>query len=84
MKFSYSITICIVSIQLTVRLSDFLSDVDGASDENKKDFLGEAQLLSQFNHPNVLSLLGVVTTDDPVLIITPYMKNGDLHSFLTR
>ena len=77
-------TICIISIQLTVRLSDFLSDVEGASDENKKDFLGEAQLLSQFNHPNVLSLLGVVTTDDPVLIITPYMKNGDLHSFLTR
>ena len=65
-------------------LTDFLSDVEGASDEDKKDFLGEAQLLSQFNHPNVLSLLGVVTIDDPVLVITPYMKNGDLHSFLTR
>ena len=63
---------------------DFLSVVEGASDESKKDFLGEAQLLSQFNHPNVLTLLGVVTTDDPVLVITPYMKNGDLHSFLTR
>ena len=75
---------CIKSIQLAIRLTDFLSNVEGASDENKNDFLGEAQLLSQFHHPNVLSLLGVVTVDDPVLVITPYMKNGDLHSFLTR
>ena len=62
----------------------YFTYVDGASDDDKKNFLGEAHLLSQFCHPNVLSLLGVVTVDEPVLIVTPYMKNGDLRSFLVR
>lgn len=62
----------------------FVSDIEGISDDDKKDFLGEAHLLSQFKHPNVLSLLGIVTIDEPVLIIIPFMKNGDLRSFLVR
>ena len=37
-----------------------------------------------FNHPNVLNLLGVCfdTEQDLPLIILPYMANGDLKSFL--
>ena len=58
--------------------------VEGASDNDKKDFLGEAHLLSQFNHPNVLTLLGVVTVDEPVLVVTPFLKNGDLRSFVIK
>ena len=63
---------------------DASSGTEGASYENKRDFLGEAHLLSQFNHPNVLALLGVATVDEPVLVVIPFMKNGDLHAFLTR
>ena len=59
-------------------------NIEGASSDDKKDFLGEANLLSKFNHPNVMSLLGVVTVDEPVLVIIPFMKNGDLQSFLTK
>ena len=60
------------------------SDIEGASENDKKNFLGEAHLLLQFTHPNVLSMLGVVTIDDPVMIIFPFMKNGDLRSFLIK
>ena len=40
--------------------------------------------MSQFYHPNILTLLGVVTVDEPVLVIIPFMKNGDLQSFLSK
>lgn len=81
-----SITVCVTHLvkQKFRYIVDFSFDVEGASDDNKKDFLGEGHLLSQFNHPNILTLLGVVTVDDPVMLITPFMKNGDLQSFLTK
>ena len=60
------------------------TNIEGASSDDKKNFLGEANLLSKFNHPNVLSLLGVITVDEPVLVVIPFMKNGDLQSFLTK
>jgi len=59
-------------------------NTEDATRDDKKNFLGEANMLLQFNHPNVLTLLGVVTIDEPVLIIIPFMKNGDLRSFLVK
>jgi len=41
-------------------------------------------MLLQFNHPNVLGLVGIVTVDDPILVITPFMAGGDLRSLLAR
>jgi len=41
-------------------------------------------MLAQFNHPNVLALLGVVTVEEPVLVVIPFMKNGDLRAFLSK
>ena len=40
--------------------------------------------MSQFHHSNILTLLGVVTVDEPVLVIIPFMINGDLQSFLSK
>ena len=57
---------------------------EGASDVVKKDFLGEAHMLAKFNHPNVLGLLKVVTRTEPILVVLPYMPNGDLRGFLRR
>ena len=50
----------------------------------KKDFLGEAHMLAKFNHPNVLGLLRVVTKTEPIMVVLPYMPNGDLRGFLRR
>ena len=38
----------------------------GASDEEKVKFLQEAAINGQFRHPNVVKLMGVVTTGDTV------------------
>lgn len=46
------------------------------------DFLTEASIMGQFEHPNVIFLQGVVTKSNPVMIITEYMENGSLDHFL--
>jgi len=38
--------------------------------------------MGQFEHPNVIFLQGVVTKSNPVMIITEYMENGSLDTFL--
>ena len=38
----------------------------GASEEEKVKFLQEAAINGQFRHPNVVQLMGVVITEDPV------------------
>ena len=42
----------------------------------------EATLMADFNHRNVMSLIGVVTRGTPKMIILPFCSNGDLHGFL--
>ena len=46
------------------------------------DFLTEASIMGQFEHPNVIFLQGVVTKAQPTMIITEYMENGSLDTFL--
>ena len=36
----------------------------------------------QFEDPNVIELIGVVTRNDKFMIITEYMKNGSLKEYL--
>lgn len=38
--------------------------------------------MGQFDHPNVIYLQGVVTRSNPDMIITEYMENGSLDTFL--
>lgn len=38
--------------------------------------------MGQFDHPNVIHLEGVVTKSSPVMIITEFMENGSLDTFL--
>ena len=52
------------------------------SDKARVDFLTEASLISQSEHSNVIYLQGVVTKSNPVIIITEYMENGSLDTFL--
>ncbi|KAM4694286.1 proto-oncogene tyrosine-protein kinase ROS [Discoglossus pictus] len=53
-----------------------------ATDHEKAEFLKEAHLMSQFDHPNILKLLGVCLFNEPQYIILELMDGGDLLSYL--
>ena len=40
----------------------------GAGEDDKVKFLQEAAVNGQFKHPNIVTLLGVVTAGDPVCL----------------
>lgn len=54
----------------------------GASEQEKLEFLKEAQLMSNFKHEHILQLLGVCLDNDPNFIIMELMEGGDLLSYL--
>lgn len=54
----------------------------GYTEKQRRDFLSEASIMGQFDHPNIIHLEGVVTKSCPVMIITEFMENGSLDSFL--
>ncbi|AWP04243.1 putative ephrin type-A receptor 4-A-like [Scophthalmus maximus] len=56
----------------------------GYSDKQRRDFLSEASIMGQFDHPNIIRLEGVVTRCKPLMIITEYMENGSLDAFLRK
>ncbi|XP_059400617.1 ephrin type-A receptor 5-like isoform X1 [Carassius carassius] len=56
----------------------------GYTEKQRRDFLGEASIMGQFDHPNIIHLKGVVTKSKPVMIITEYMENGSLDTFLKK
>uniref|UniRef100_A0A4W5P6M1 receptor protein-tyrosine kinase n=1 Tax=Hucho hucho TaxID=62062 RepID=A0A4W5P6M1_9TELE len=56
----------------------------GYTDRQRRDFLSEASIMGQFDHPNIIHLEGVVTKCKPVMIITEYMENGSLDAFLRK
>nr|XP_006822175.1 PREDICTED: ephrin type-A receptor 5-like [Saccoglossus kowalevskii] len=56
---------------------------DTATSSQKEDMLREIQLLQEIGeHPNILGILGCCTSEEPYLLITEYMKYGDLKNFL--
>ena len=54
----------------------------GATEKTRLDFLSEASIMGQFNDKNVIYLEGVVTKHHPIMIITEYMENGSLDTYL--
>ncbi|XP_068597274.1 tyrosine-protein kinase Mer [Brachionichthys hirsutus] len=63
--------------------------LDSFSQREIDEFLNEAACMKDFDHPNVISLLGVCLEVDSgrfpkPMVILPFMKYGDLHSFLLR
>ena len=53
-----------------------------ATQEQKENFLMEASVMGQFNHPNVVRLCGVVSRVDPVMLIMEFLENGSLDRYL--
>ncbi|XP_037534350.1 tyrosine-protein kinase Mer [Nematolebias whitei] len=63
--------------------------LDNFSHREIEEFLNEAACMKDFDHPNVIKLLGVcleVSAEHfpKPMVILPFMKYGDLHSFLLR
>ncbi|XP_056398130.1 ephrin type-A receptor 8 isoform X3 [Hyla sarda] len=54
----------------------------GYNEKQRRDFLSEASIMAQFDHPNVIHLEGVVTRGKLTMIVTEYMENGSLDAFL--
>ncbi|ERE60206.1 tyrosine-protein kinase receptor UFO [Cricetulus griseus] len=71
-----------------VALGKTLGEVAICTRSELEDFLSEAVCMKEFDHPNVMRLIGVCFQGsdregfpEPVVIL-PFMKHGDLHSFL--
>ncbi|XP_010731073.2 ephrin type-A receptor 2a [Larimichthys crocea] len=54
----------------------------GYSEKQRQEFLSEASIMGQFSHPNIIRLEGVVTKYKHVMIVTEYMENGALDTYL--
>eukprot|EP00069_Balaena_mysticetus_P010289 bmy_20636T0 len=56
----------------------------GGAESLQMAFLGQAAVLGQFQHPNILRLEGVVTKSRPLMVVTELMELGPLDSFLRQ
>nr|XP_057945210.1 tyrosine-protein kinase Fes/Fps [Doryrhamphus excisus] len=52
--------------------------------EHKNKFLMEARILKQYDHPNIVKLIGVCTQKQPIYIIMELVQGGDFLSFLRQ
>lgn len=50
----------------------------------KKKFLAEAEILKQYDHPNIVKLIGVCAEKEPVFIVMEFMPGGDFLSYLRK
>lgn len=56
----------------------------GASEQDKNEFLQEAQLMSNCKHDHILHLIGVCFHSDELYIVMELMQAGDLKMFLRQ
>ena len=56
----------------------------GFSSNAAEDFIKECNIANKFDHPNVLSLIGVcIVPEEAVpLMVMPYMHHGDVRSYV--
>nr|CAD1819916.1 unnamed protein product [Ananas comosus var. bracteatus] len=47
-------------------------------------FKNELTLLEKVRHPNVVQFVGAITQNIPMMIVSEYLQNGDLGSYLQR
>uniref|UniRef100_H2TVJ0 receptor protein-tyrosine kinase n=1 Tax=Takifugu rubripes TaxID=31033 RepID=H2TVJ0_TAKRU len=55
-----------------------------ASKNARNDFLKEVKILSRLKDPNIIRLLGVCVSNDPLCMVTEYMECGDLNQYLSH
>uniref|UniRef100_A0A668AZL5 receptor protein-tyrosine kinase n=1 Tax=Myripristis murdjan TaxID=586833 RepID=A0A668AZL5_9TELE len=55
-----------------------------ASENARKDFHREAELLTNLQHEHIVTFYGVCVESDPLIMVFEYMKHGDLNKFLSQ
>ena len=55
---------------------------EAATEIDEQDFLMEALIMGNFDHPNIVSLMGVSFCQHPRFIVLEYMAGGELKVFL--
>lgn len=62
----------------------FVATASGLTDSEVDAFISEGEMMKDFKHHNVLTLIGFCfdQTDGTPMVITPFMANGDLNSFI--
>ena len=61
------------------------SHVGSSIHEQTKTLIKECALMHKFDHPNIISLVGICLDAGPSrspYIIFPFMENGNLHSYV--
>ena len=53
-------------------------------DEQKKKFLQEGRILKQYEHPNVVRLIGICVQKQPIMIVMELVPGGSLLNFLRQ
>ncbi|XP_065846343.1 muscle, skeletal receptor tyrosine-protein kinase-like isoform X2 [Oscarella lobularis] len=56
----------------------------GCSKAIAAEFQEEIEIMMNFSHPKIISLLGICSREEPYYIITEYMCHGDLRDFLIK
>ncbi|KFM74587.1 Tyrosine-protein kinase Fer, partial [Stegodyphus mimosarum] len=51
-------------------------------DEQKKRFLQEGRILKQYDHPNIVKLIGICVQKQPIMIVMELVPGGSLLNFL--
>jgi len=51
-------------------------------DEQKRKFLAEGRILKQYNHPNIVQLIGICVHKQPVMIVMELVEGGALINYL--
>lgn len=50
----------------------------------RNDFLKEVKILSRLKDLNIIRLIGVCVSSDPLCMVTEYMESGDLNQYLSQ
>ncbi|XP_039290002.1 tyrosine-protein kinase Fer isoform X8 [Nilaparvata lugens] len=51
-------------------------------DEHKRKFLQEGRILKQYDHPNIVKLIGICVQKQPIMIVMEHVVGGSLLTFL--
>ena len=70
-----ALILCIINILLSFSGNSF-------TEKDVSDFLEEALRMRGLRHRNILTMIGLVVRENRPYVVLPFMKNGDLRSFL--